>query len=761
MHIYHYADYERAAVRRLASSHATRENEVDELLRNNVFVDLYQVVRHGLRVGEPNYSIKSIELLYREKRKGDVTTAGESIVYYANWTESGQPRDWKNASWLKQIRDYNADDCQSTHQLVVWLRGIQKDAGICYLPPTKPEAEENQEKQEKLGEFASLQQRLAEKLLKSAADPVALRITQLFIHLLDFHRREDKPGWWRLFDWLEKTSQERQGDLASLEGLVDSGDKQVQEKRSWIFSYAFDPNSDTKIRAGDRVKLDHQNLASATVVKMDTEKGVVRLKLSQQELKKRLNDQMPPSIAIYLHNRVSPGTITVAIRELASQWADKGEISNALARFLNRLPPQISGEVTGQTLMKSGESAPEAALRIVITMQASTLCIQGPPGTGKTTTGATIIASLLNAGKKVGVTSNSHKAIQNLLRATSKTMQGQMVGVYAGKSDDDGGETGNRSLKAECPQLLIAAGGPEAAERYSQGIVAGTAWLFSREDMKNRVDYLFVDEAGQVSLANLVVVSRSTRNIVLMGDQMQLEQPIQGTHPGESGQSALNYYLQDHAIIPDTLGIFLGVSYRMQPDICRFVSDMAYEGRLHAAPENKNQRLLLPAIGSKHVRRESGIVFSPVEHEGNTQGSEEEVMRIQEIVGELLGRTLINRDGKSRQLALQDILFVAPYNMQVRKLQGKFPGARVGSVDKFQGQEAPVVIVSMCSSAGEFGSRGLEFLLDKNRINVALSRAQTLAVVVGDPGIAATPASSVEQMEKLNLFCKLVLTTGE
>jgi uncharacterized protein len=531
-----------------------------------------------------------------------------------------------------------------------------------------------------------------------------------------------------------------------------SGDAPVKEKQSWIYTYRFDPSSDTKIRAGDRVKLDHQNLPTASVGEMDTTNGVIKLKISQQELKKRLSENMPRSTAIFLHEHFRPDAMVAAICALAAQWADDGTISNSLAHFLNRHPPRIPGAAAGQSLTKPGESAPDAALRIVTTMQDSTLCIQGPPGTGKTTTAARIIASLLSARKKVGVMSNSHKAIQNLLRCAGRIMGSELRGVYAGKGDDRG-ETGNEGLKTDCPQLIIASGGPTAAEVYSDGVIAGTAWLFSRDDMRSRVDYLFIDEAGQVSLANLVAVSRSTKSIVLMGDQMQLEQPIQGTHPGESGQSALNYYLQDHVTIPDTLGVFLGVSYRMHPDICRFISDMAYEGRLQAAPENTSQRLTPPAGGGQLVGQDCGIVFSPVEHAGNTQGSDEEVQRVQEIVSDLLGRSLTDRDGKTRQLSLMDILFVAPYNMQVRKLQERFPDARVGSVDKFQGQEAPVVIVSMCSSAGEFGSRGLEFLLDKNRMNVAISRAQTLAVVVGDPRIVATQASTVEQMEKLNLFC--------
>ena len=194
----------------------------------------------------------------------------------------------------------------------------------------------------------------------------------------------------------------------------------------------------------------------------------------------------------------------------------------------------------------------------------------------------------------------------------------------------------------------------------------------------------------------------------------------------------------------------------MHPDVCQFVSEMVYEGRLQAAPENKNRSLVVPPTGEQHIRKPAGIVFSPVEHDGNTQGSEEEVERIKEIVNELLGRTLIDKKGNTKQLELSDILFVAPYNLQVRLLKAALPqNAKVGSVDKFQGQEAPVVIVSMCSSAGEDGPRGLEFLLDKNRINVAISRAQTLAIVVGDPRIASSPCSSVADMERLNLFCRL------
>lgn len=196
----------------------------------------------------------------------------------------------------------------------------------------------------------------------------------------------------------------------------------------------------------------------------------------------------------------------------------------------------------------------------------------------------------------------------------------------------------------------------------------------------------------------------------------------------------------------------------MHPEICRFVSDLAYEGRLKAAPGNENQ-CLRPRIDAASAldKREAGVVFDPVVHDGNVQASDEEADRIVYLASRLIDRDFVNQKGETRKLGWSDILFVAPYNMQVRKLRERLPvEARVGSVDKFQGQEAPVVFVSMCSSYGEYGSRGIEFILDQNRMNVAISRAQVLAVVVGDPRIALTPAGSIDGMRRLNLYCRLV-----
>ena len=302
---------------------------------------------------------------------------------------------------------------------------------------------------------------------------------------------------------------------------------------------------------------------------------------------------------------------------------------------------------------------------------------------------------------------------------------------------------------------------------YSGGLVGGTAWLFTRPEWEGALDFLFIDEAGQVALANALAMSRATANLVLLGDQMQLEQPIQGSHPGDAGLSALQYALMDtvaskrdapiyHAVVPEDYGIFLGETRRMHPDVCGFISDSIYEGRLGSHPDCSKQKIIISPAKKSLVTKESGIVFSGIEHDGNIQQSEEEVGRVLAIYHELLGADYTDKEGITKPLTLADFLFIAPYNAQVRTLQAALPdGARVGSVDKFQGQEAPVCILSLCSSYGEYGSRGLGFILDRNRVNVAISRAKCLAVVVADPRIATSPASSLDEIKLINLFCKL------
>jgi uncharacterized protein len=747
MHIYHYARYEVSAVRRLSTSHDTRQDQVDQLLRNEVFIDLYQIVNHGLRIGEDSYSIKKVELLYRPKRATDVATAVESIVQYARWIESQQSPDWKKSPILRGIRDYNEDDCKSTAELLVWLKKVAADNKIPAArkvavapaaPPVLPP-----DVVMRLNTGAKLRQK---------GDPTSV----LLADLIDFHRREEKPMWWRMFDRAEATPEEIRDDPGCIEGVQADGSP-VDEKKSQVQAYRFDPAQECKLAAGERseVMFSFNLEAKLRLVELDASAGTLALKIGKKGLEDKFGGAFPQQGSLLPYEYVPAQSIQLALAEVAAKQLN-GQLHAPVSALLNRVPPTVP-------LQKAGETCVDAAIRVTGAMKGGCLVVQGPPGTGKSYTASRVIASLLAAGKRIGVASNSHKAVVNLLKACGDAAREKgkhLSGIKVG------GEATGPVFDENLNLRYIETTG-DASPAYSGGIVGGTAWLFSRPEWEGALDFLFIDEAGQVSLANAVAMTRCAKNLVMLGDQMQLEQPVQGSHPGDAGLSALQYALKDtkasrtdapvfHAVVPADYGLFLGESRRMHPSVCRFISESIYEGRLNAHANCARQKIAVPARASALVNRENGILFSGIEHDGDVQQSDEEVQRVLGIFGELLGRQYTDKDGKTRALELNDFLFIAPYNAQVRALQAALPAdARVGSVDKFQGQEAPVCILSLCSSYGEYGSRGLGFILDRNRINVAISRAQCLAVVVADPRIATTSAASLDEMMLVNLFCKL------
>jgi predicted RecB family nuclease len=752
MHVYHYAAYEKTALKRLMGKYGTREEHVDDLLREGVFVDLYEVVRHGVRIGEPRYSIKNLEHLYMESREGDVTDAGASIVFYDTWIESGQSKDWKESDLLKKIRDYNEDDCRSTWLLANWLRERQTENNISWVGTLQDEEKE----EHTASDAVVLRQELADKLFaeipedqsEREKDLELWRVQELLAWTLEFHRRCDKPMWWELFERLEKTENELVDDMSCLGGLKLVG-KPVPEKRSLLFNYKFDPDQETKITEGSAVKIVPGIDATPNITDFNSE-GQLTIKISLKKLQENQMKGLPKRMSVIPHNFVSAKIIDESIYAVINQYHDTKQLPGALKDFVYRRPPILKSGYKGP-LIQTNESNIEGAIRLAMDMDNTCMCIQGPPGTGKTYTSAHVIVQLLSEGKKVGITSNSHKAITNLMRTVSGLSNGTATGIKVGGGEDT-------SICNDSTGVKYIGDSGRAAAAYENGMIGGSAWFFSREEMQESLDYLFIDEAGQVSVAKLIGIARSTQNLILLGDQMQLGQPIQGAHPGESGMSVLEYYLKGHATIPPEQGIFLETTWRMHPEICTFISETFYEGRLQPEPHTKNRTIRIPDDGGSIVAKEAGIIFVPVIHEGNTQGSDEESEVIRKIVDELIGRDITDKDGNiCRQVTIyNDILFVTPYNLQVRKLANLLPdGARVASVDKFQGQEAPIVIISMCSSPGEFGSRGMEFLLDKNRLNVAVSRAQSLAIIVGDPRLVETNCTSISNMERLNMYCKL------
>ena len=389
----------------------------------------------------------------------------------------------------------------------------------------------------------------------------------------------------------------------------------------------------------------------------------------------------------------------------------------------------------------------EGTINAVLDMDETVLPIQGPPGTGKTYVTARAILSVVRQGHRVGVASNSHEAIRNVLMGCLAAQEdGNPVQGLCIAHKVSGGEDGYPESYAG----VIRATSNDDPLLGRADVVGGTAFFFARPEQEQAFDWLFVDEAGQVGLANMIAMGRCARNIVLVGDPRQLPQVIQGAHPDPANLSCLEWMLGEHATIPPDRGIFLPVSRRMHPNVCGFISQQVYEGRLASQPHTAIQAVRWTGCA------EAGAFWVPVTHEGNAQIAAEEVAAIQAAIEDLLAGTWTDKDGTTRPLGPADIIVVAPYNAQVNALQDALPAAiRIGTVDKFQGQEAPVCLVSMTASSVEETPRGMDFLLSLNRINVAVSRAKGLALVFGAPRLREAKCDTVEQMRLVNTLCAL------
>lgn len=733
-HIYHYAHYEPTALKRLMSMHGTREAELDSLLRRRKFVDLYQVVREAIRVSEPSYSIKNIEHFYLDKRTTEVTDAGASIVYYERWKDTG------DAQLLKNIEAYNLDDVRSTHQLREWLMSLR--------PANVPWAKDGESVDAEpigAGELTEAEQRLIpyrQSLIDSLpAEPdawdIESQVRELTYLLLDFHRRADKPAYWKMFARQEMTEEELLDDAECLAGLKRVGGP-VSDKRSLIWTYEY-ASQETKMHTGSSVTLASSG-ESLGELEMDEEQRLAHVRRTAKK------GSLPDRIDLGPGLPISPGAIREALFRFADALIAKAGKYRAAEAILRRDLPRLSGLTRGQPIVSSEAPSPQQVTEAIAALDDSYLFVQGPPGAGKTHTGSHAIVELMRRGFRIGVTSNSHKAINNLLEAVERVAAEQGFEFRGAKkcSGDDGRLNGTYIED-------VFDNGPMESGGYQ--LLAGTAWLFSRPALDQAIDFLFVDEAGQVSLANVVAMGTCAKSIVLLGDQMQLGQPIQGVHPGSSGDSSLEYLLEEQPTIPPERGVFLGTTWRMHPDICGFISEAVYDGRLKPAPSTASQLLVLSENAHPDLRP-AGIRFIEAQHDACSQSSEEEVAIVRELVENLLTQRFRDKTGAEHPLRLENILVVAPYNLQVNLLKRSLPeGARVGTVDKFQGQEAEVVIMSMTTSSGEYMPRFMDFLYSKNRLNVAVSRAKSLAIVIASPALLTIPCRSPEDMAMVNTLC--------
>jgi uncharacterized protein len=794
LHVYHYASYEKTALGTLASRHQIHQALIDQWLREELLVDLYPVVRNGLLVGAPSYSIKKVERLYGEARQEEVDSAADSVVQYAEWRKSGQPQQPGDAPGqsplLQALQDYNEKDCQVTEGLHRFLLGLPERQQIPFRAnkwgmAVTGEAEDQQTTAyEKDLELAARE--LMQELPGCIEDPEAQgprglswRLQKLIAQLVDFHEREGKVEWWEFFHRLQMTPEEREDDSEVIAAARLEGVEPI--KRSLGFRYRFDPSQPLKlaakegrnptfavvplVRDGERLlPLEPLSQAdgkawSADGLLDDDQADQITLKVTADALAKavglagsKLPDQadlVPLPKQIYRH-------MLKDLVRLAQGWVfERKPLPPALLHLLERrsLPELVA---LNQRIRQAPDTTAAELAALLQQVDGVGLSLQGPPGTGKTTVTGELIAELVSGGQRVAVSSTTNEAINNVLLKVQDCLDKRGSKALVVKASSSTGHAADvKSLAGSRAQALKEADLPE-----NPAVVGGTVFTLVKEAYDDApFDLLVLDEAGQVSLSNLLYMARVARNILLVGDQQQLSQPNRAAHPEDSGLSCIDYVMQNHAVVPADRGVFLATSWRMPPPLTHLVSELFYDAQLQAAPVNTANQVHWDG-------RQQGLVFEPVPHSGNSTLCEEEVEHIASLVERLQGRPyrrarLVNGQLETVEgvLSGNDILITAPYNMQVNRLQKRLgTKARVGTVDKFQGQEAPVAIHSLTASDGDSAPRGLDFLLDPNRVNVAISRAQCLSIVVGSPQLASGISNSIQNVQRLSRLCSLMAT---
>jgi uncharacterized protein len=774
LHVYHYANYEKRALRDLAQAHCTRENEVDELLRGEVLVDLFAVVRQALAISEDGYGLKKLEVFYDLARATEVKKGDESIVMFERWLLERDPRI------LADIQAYNRDDCRSTHLLREWLLARRLEAAAKFgsdfpFRPVKAPDEPchaefvascakcvtrlDEEREE--GRRSELERKLLENVLppKTEEEYRLMRpdrqMRYLVAVLMAYHRREARPAWWAYYDRCENVDDLLEFHKEPIAGLKLRDDVPPQKiDRSILYTYEF-PSQQHKMSPG---KADNPRTkrSAGIIVKIDDDNRTLALKTTASlETARAISELIPPGppstgVQRGALARIAQSFINV---DLSSQYpATYDLLANRDPRL--SLHPSPSRRIQPSVVNRDSVSATVAAL------DRSYLFIQGPPGSGKSTIGSQVICDLLQRDKRIAVTSTSHKAIHGLLHKVEACMA-ERGGTFRGRYKHASSDSEFRSRIATPFIESHDSNGAFAGDDYQ--LAGGTGWLFAREELAGKFDYLFIDEAGQVALADALALSLCAKNVVLLGDPSQLAQVSQGRQPLHAGDSVLAHLLRNDQTVAQHRGIFLDRSYRMQPEICAFISETMYGNRLEAAQSTAVHRIM---IGTRDY---CGLYVEQIQHAGNDVSSVEEAGEIVAQIARLYEHGMVvdsqpsDMFGVPRRLNYRDVIVVTPYNAQRRLILRMLgdagidvdsgTGVQVGTVDKFQGQEASVVFYSMATSSGDDMPRDMEFLFERNRFNVAISRARAVSVLVCSPRLLDISCRSPEEMALANLLC--------
>jgi uncharacterized protein len=738
MHIYHYAPYETAALKRLMGRYATREEEIDSMLRAGLFVDLYQIMRHSVRASVESYSIKRLEPFYSFERESPLVDANIALAELQAKLELADVPSISDET-KAVVRVYNRDDCRSASSLRDWLETLRAELVADGADVPRPQLGEPAAT-EKITDRMIKVNGLIEKLTADVpSDPDERDGEQqalwILANVLDWHRREEKAVWWEYFRLADLSAEELLEEGAGLSGLVFV-EAVGGSAKAPIHRYCFPPQ-ETDIRGGEELR----NLGGAKLGKVEA----ISFASNTVDIKKRQDTAGLHPHAVFAHSYVGGQVMADALVRIGEYVADHGLLGigpyQAARDLLLREGPRVGGE----PLHREGETTVEAAVRLCAHLAGGIFPIQGPPGAGKTFTGARMICELVRRGKTVGITANSHKVIRNLIDATIRAASELGIELQCCQKADEVEDPQNCLVFARTNRDLFA------ALRGNASVGGGTAWLWSRPDALEVVDVLFVDEAAQVSLANVLAVSQAAKAVVLIGDPRQLEQPTQGSHPDGTDVSALDHILGAERTIPPDKGLFLAETWRLHPAICAYTSELFYDGKLRSTAGLERQ--VIKGLGNI---TEAGLYFLPIIHNGNQNCSPEEAEAIGKMVRGIVASkaTWIDREGRESPVTLGDFIIITPYNAQVFEIQQCLPRSRVGTVDKFQGQEAPIAIYSTATSSHADAPRGMEFLYSLNRLNVATSRAKCVSILVGSPQIFEAGCRTPRQLHLANAFCR-------
>ena len=699
LHVYHFAPYEPSALKRLMGRFATRSAELDRMLRAKLFVDLHTIAKQALRASVEQYSFKDLEPFHGFVRDVELRQANDNRHRMERLLETDR-RSEVTAEMLRIVEGYNRDDCISTMRLRDWLERIRDDLvkrGEEVPRPDPTSSDPSEEVAEREAQVDALRTRLLEHIPDDDGERTTEQRAQwILAYLLDWHRREAKSQWWEFLRLADLPPEDLRQEGKGLDGLkfvkrIDS------TKVVPVGRYEFDER-DTAIFEGHELYFPgDETKLFGTVEHIDPISRIIEVK------KRRDTAELHPE-ALYAVRPIKTDTLENSLFRLGEWVADNGMDATGNHRAARDLllahPPRcrfVKGRV--DSLKKADESAADAAERLVLELDGGVLPIQGPPGTGKTHTGGRMICALIRAGKKVGITANSHSVIRNLVDAAMQAASREDLDLRCiqkiSKPPEYKEWPVKQTMRYEDVLTVLA--------RDEAQVVAGTAWLWSRTEFQSSVDVLFIDEAGQMSLANTLAVAQSADSLVLLGDPQQLDQPLQGNHPDGADASALGHLLGEHQIMPEEKGLFLDETWRLHLSISQFTSELFYDDSLRARPGLDRQ--LLSGAGDLDGH---GLRFLPVKHDSNQSVSIEEAGQVATLVHRLLagGVSWTNHEGQPQALSQDDILIVAPYNAHLAELRRRLPDARIGTVDKFQGQEAPVVIYSMATSSAEDAPRG-------------------------------------------------------